>query len=245
MIDKLNDNILAIDTATAACSVALKHRGEVIQAHAVGNNIHSKELLGMIVQLTSEAGIRACALSAVAVTQGPGSFTGLRIGVGVAQGIAYAAACEMIGVPSLDALAYSQFSDVSRSRVIAAIDARMGEVYWAEYEVGAGVFARTSELKVTVPQAIRFNSTKSGKLDAIKLVGNAWSEYWNDFDVTLHQHGTVVEDCEFPRAGHLLELALSPDYVVNRVNPIEFAPLYVRDDVAKKSTKPLPGTRVE
>ena len=117
--------ILALETATSCCSVALRIDGDIVQRSEVGNNIHSKVLLGMVESLLLEASITAQNIEAVAVGQGPGSFTGLRIGVGVGQGLAFGANCPMIGVSSLDALALQ----AQRSGpVISAIDARMGEV---------------------------------------------------------------------------------------------------------------------
>ena len=97
--------ILAIETATSSCSAALRIDGEVVIRNEIGNNLHSQVLLGMVESLLVQAKLDAQALEAVAVGQGPGSFTGLRIGVGVGQGLAFGANCPMIGVSSLDALA--------------------------------------------------------------------------------------------------------------------------------------------
>jgi len=119
--------LLAIETATSSCSAALSVDGEVCERIEVGQNIHSQVLLSMINELFQESALEVGQLDAVAVGQGPGSFTGLRIGIGVAQGIAYGADCPMIGVSSLDALALQAATD---GRVLATIDARMGEIYW-------------------------------------------------------------------------------------------------------------------
>ena len=112
--------ILAIETATSSCSVALNHQEGVLVRHEVGNNVHSKVLLEMVQDVLNEAGLKADDIDAVAVGQGPGSFTGLRIGVGVAQGIAYGIDAPMIGLSSLDALANQAPND---GRIIAGIDA--------------------------------------------------------------------------------------------------------------------------
>ena len=102
---KTNPVILAIETATSRCSVALCYQAHTYTRDQVGNNVHSKVLLGMVSEVLAQAGISASGIDAVAVGQGPGSFTGLRIGVGVAQGIAYGADVPMVGISSLDALA--------------------------------------------------------------------------------------------------------------------------------------------
>jgi len=81
-------NIIALETATSSCSVALQVSDTIIGRSEVGNNVHSKVLLNMVQEVLEEAGVVASELDAVAVGQGPGSFTGLRIGVGVGQGLA-------------------------------------------------------------------------------------------------------------------------------------------------------------
>jgi len=131
MTKNLTPHILAIETSTSACSVALGLGDDLIfKRSQVGNNIHSQVLLTMVQEVLEEASFSVNGLNAVAVGQGPGSFTGLRIGVGVAQGIAYGVGCPMIGVSSLMALA---FQSREEGLVIAALDARMGEVYWGCY----------------------------------------------------------------------------------------------------------------
>jgi len=80
-------NILAIETATSSCSVALTYDDRVFARNQTGNNIHSNVLLDMVNDVLAEAKIASKQLQAVAVGQGPGSFTGLRIGIGVAQGM--------------------------------------------------------------------------------------------------------------------------------------------------------------
>lgn len=232
--------ILAIETATSACSAALIHNDLVWSAFEVGNNVHSKLLLKMVSDLFAEANIDAQTLDAVAVGQGPGSFTGLRIGVGVGQGIAYGAGCPMIGISSLDALTRSVCEDVqdAQQSVIAAIDARMGEIYWAEYSIEGQTVHRVSDLLVTPPEDL-----KSSSNDAL-LVGNAWLEYWDSLDSNQFDESRIVSESKFPKATDLLELACAAFARGQTCNASDFAPIYVRNDVAKKSTKPLPGRRI-
>ena len=229
--------ILAIETATSACSAALIHNDQVWNAFEVGNNVHSKLLLQMVSDLFADANIDAQTLDAVAVGQGPGSFTGLRIGVGVGQGIAYGAACPMIGVSSLDVLAHS-VRQYEGSGVVAAIDARMGEIYWAEYRIVSCFPERVGDLSVTSPEEIK------GSCKEAQLVGNAWPEYWDRLDDSQFNQGKIVDESQYPRATDLLELARVKFTNAEICNAADFAPIYVRNDVAKKSTKPLPGRRV-
>jgi tRNA threonylcarbamoyladenosine biosynthesis protein TsaB len=225
-------NILAIETATSSCSVALRINNSVVVFEEVGNNIHSQVLLSMIERLLSQASLAPSELDAVAVGQGPGSFTGLRIGVGVGQGLAYGANCPMIGVSSLDALALQAQGD---GVVFAGTDARMGEVYWCGYHKNGAHVSRIGDLKVGAPKTIQVQASMS----EVSLVGNAWSEYWGDLHeellkVSLHQDQVI-----YPSAGALLLLAEEKYEAQDWVSAIEFSPIYVRNDIAKKSTKPL------
>jgi tRNA threonylcarbamoyladenosine biosynthesis protein TsaB len=231
--------ILAIETATASCSVALRINGEVVVRSEVGNNIHSRVLLSMVESLLLESQLKAQDIDAVAVGQGPGSFTGLRIGVGVGQGLAFGASSPMIGVSSLDALALQAHGD---GAVVAAIDARMGEVYWCEYQKKGLELNRSTPLQVTEPEMV------SSSARDVVVVGNAWLAYPERFSslapLQADQTRTIAQNSAvYPSAGDLLRLAEGKYSRGEWVCAAEFAPIYVRDDVAKKSTKPLPGRR--
>lgn len=219
--------ILAIETATSACSVAICGRNKAIARSQTGNNIHSQVLLKMVSDVLQEAQIQIAQLDAIAVGQGPGSFTGLRIGIGVAQGLAYGAQCPMIGVSSLDALA----NQADSGHIIAAIDARMGEAYWAEYQKEGAELRRDTELQVSPPSAIR-----SAGPTEVTLVGNAWSEYQDQFDAELMERASLMATQQFPDAKSLLELAGQSFARGDLIEPAMFAPEYVRDDVAKKAS---------
>jgi tRNA threonylcarbamoyladenosine biosynthesis protein TsaB len=233
--------ILAIETATPSCSAALRIGGEVVVRAEVGNNIHSQVLLGMIESLLAEAQLGTQALDAVSVGQGPGSFTGLRIGVGVGQGLAFGANCPMIGVSSLDALALqaSALQTPRDNSIIAAIDARMGEVYWCEYQKIGDSIKRVSGLRVTPPAEVRFSDADVAGV----VVGNAWSAYPDQFSGLSECLTEIQNSIVYPSAGALLCLA-EEQYIQRKWLPAAvFAPIYVRNDVAKKSTKKLPGRR--
>ena len=122
-------NILAIDTATEACSVALNLHGVVTQQLEIAPNGHSRLVLGMAKTLLQQSELDLKQLDALAVDVGPGSFTGLRIGIGVAQGLGYGAGLKVIPVGSLEALAWA----VPHRFVLAAIDARMQQIYYGLY----------------------------------------------------------------------------------------------------------------
>ena len=170
-------------------------------------------------------------IQAVAVGQGPGSFTGLRIGVGVAQGIAYGIGVDMLGVSSLDALANQA---TQQGPVIAAIDARMGEIYWCEYAKTATGVERVGELKVRPAKDMATN--ESGI--SVQLLGNVWKEYEGQFTDQFMQQGTIDEQQTYPMAYALLALAQPAFERGELITAIDFAPQYIRNDVAKKSSKP-------
>ena len=120
-------NLLSIDTATEACSVALSGTGDtILERYQIKPRGHSNLVLTMTEDVLLEAGISRHDLDGIAFDSGPGSFTGIRIGLGVAQGLALALDLPLLGVSSLMALA--EGSGVNA--VLPAIDARMGEVYW-------------------------------------------------------------------------------------------------------------------
>jgi tRNA threonylcarbamoyladenosine biosynthesis protein TsaB len=224
----------------------------VVVRAEVGNNIHSQVLLGMIESLLDEAQLSAQALDAVSVGQGPGSFTGLRIGVGVGQGLAFGANCPMIGVSSLDALALQasalQASALQAARhnsIIAAIDARMGEVYWCEYQNTGDQIKRLSGLCVTPPAEVQFSDAVTNPNAKGVLVGNAWSAYPDQFSALSERSTEIQSSIIYPSAGSLLCLAEEQYRQRNWLSAALFAPIYVRNDVAKKSTKKLPGRRPE
>ena len=120
--------ILAVDTATEACSAALLCRDEIIERYRLDPRGHSRRLMPMIESLLAEAGVARADLDGIAYDRGPGSFTGIRIGAGVAQGLALGLNRPLLGLSSLMTLA----EEVKGDEVLPAIDARMGEVYWAK-----------------------------------------------------------------------------------------------------------------
>lgn len=239
--------MLAIETSTKACSVAVLHDGGVQSLCEVGNNIHSQVLLGMVQSLQSQIGLKPNDYDAVAVGQGPGSFTGLRIGVGVAQGIAYGVNCPMIGVPSLDVLANMAANlrptADNEGRILAGIDARMGEIYWADYAVESSNVQRVGDMRVGPPSSIS-DVAVDADLNHVVLVGNAWGEYRHQFDERFISSAHCLESVLYPDATQLVKLARDNYAAGELISPMDFAPIYVRNDVAKKSSKPLPGKRV-
>ena len=138
--------VLAIDTATEACSAAYADDDQIIERFQIDPKGHSEHILPMVESVLSEAGVLRNELEAITFDSGPGSFTGIRIGAGVAQGIALGLDLPLVGVSSLMGLAQGISRAVEGcTAVLPAIDARMGQVYWAclvrdlqEITVGVG-----------------------------------------------------------------------------------------------------------
>ncbi len=126
--------ILAIDTATEACSAALWNDGTLSAHFEICPREHTQRILPLVQEVLTESGTTLSELDALAFGRGPGSFTGVRIGIGIAQGLALGAELPMIGVSTLATMAQGAWRKTGATRVLAAIDARMGEVYWAEYQ---------------------------------------------------------------------------------------------------------------
>jgi tRNA threonylcarbamoyladenosine biosynthesis protein TsaB len=131
-------NILALDTAADACSVALLAGEELVERIELTPRRHAASLLPMAEDCLAEAGLALGELDAVAFGRGPGSFTGLRIAAGVAQGIAFGAGLPVVPVSNLAAAAAAALRLRGWRRVLVAFDARMGEIYTACFQVGAG-----------------------------------------------------------------------------------------------------------
>ena len=235
MIKTDDINILAIETATSSCSVALSVGDLMFERSEIGNNIHSQKLLSMIEAILSESQINVSDLNAVAVGQGPGSFTGLRIGIGVAQGIAYGVNCKMLGISSLAALAQQA---LDKGYVIAGIDARMNEVYWGAYKVSPTGVKLIGGLQLNPPQEINLEMISQLGLDLdnqeLVFAGNAWSEYEDIFQQSLFTELKHTRDEALPQAIGIIELAHRAYNQSEFIDPINFAPKYVRNNVAKK-----------
>lgn len=224
--------LLAIETATSACSVALCRDQRTINRSQVGTNIHSQVVLEMIAELFAELEVNAKSLSAVAVGQGPGSFTGLRIGIGVAQGIAYGGGCPMIGVSSLAALAWQAKQTVPETdAVLAGIDARMGEIYCAEYSVESEFPEAICEIQVLAPELVATDKHN------ITLAGNAWHEYQQQLSAPLQEYELPEPSVMLPDATAVLALARKKLEQGETIEPAAFVPDYIRNNVAKKAVK--------
>jgi tRNA threonylcarbamoyladenosine biosynthesis protein TsaB len=225
--------LLAIETATPACSAALSVDGEVLERYALAPRQHAALMLPMIESLLLEAGLRVPQLDAIAFGRGPGSFTGVRIAASMVQGIAFAADLPVVPVSTLAALALGGMRESGIPRVMAVMDARKAEVYWGCYiKTGDDVMTLQGSECVCAPDAV----PDSGQDDWVG-VGGGWSAYGEQLMQRLGERVVrLMPDLE-PRAADVARLAVHDFHQGVSVRPEEAVPVYLRNNVAvAKST---------
>jgi len=215
--------ILAIDTATEACSVALIGDDRVItERYQIVPRGHSKELLPMVTDLLAKARFSRRDLNAVAFDSGPGSFTGIRIGLGVAQGLALGLNLQLVGISSLMALAEGSTADI----VLPAIDARMGQVYWARLVRDSG--HAEGWMWRDEPQTSDLSEMPSLSDDEVGI-GSGWRRYHElagGGKLPEHQRPDI-----FPRAAWVAVIAARVLASNMKSNSLITYPTYVRNHV--------------
>lgn len=227
--------ILAIDTTTEACSVALWNDGTTFAHFELCPREHTQRILPLVRAALADADVKLTDLDALAFGRGPGSFTGVRIGIGIAQGLALGAELPMIGVSTLATMAQGAWRKTGATRVLAAIDARMGEVYWAEYQRDAdGVWHGEETEAVLKPEAV---SERLQQLDGSwAMVGTgwgAWPELAANSPLTLTDGEMLL-----PTAEDMLPIARQLFAAQKWVAVEQAEPVYLRNEVAWKK---LPG----
>ncbi|PSJ47908.1 tRNA (adenosine(37)-N6)-threonylcarbamoyltransferase complex dimerization subunit type 1 TsaB [Zobellella endophytica] len=223
--------LLAIDTATEACSAALWQNGEVLCRYQVAPRGHTDLILPMVSELLAEGGLGLDQLDGLAFGRGPGSFTGVRITLGIAQGLAFGAGVPLLGISNLQALAQGAHRVTGCTRVLAAIDARMGEIYVGGFALEDGVMLATGEEQVTPPA------------DFLAQPGDdRWQQGAGSGFVTYPELADRVEQlCRpvpFPEARDMLPAALRELAAGRTVTAAEARPVYLRDKVTWQK---LPG----
>lgn len=143
----MSTRILAIDTATEACSVALLNHQQQLACFELCAREHTQRILPLVQQLLQEGGVALNELDALAFGRGPGSFTGVRIGIGIAQGLALGAGIPLIGISTLKTMAQSAWRRQGATRVLAAIDARMGRSIGQNTSVMSGASGTAKRVK--------------------------------------------------------------------------------------------------
>ena len=219
--------LLALDTSTTACSVALSIGREVREQYVVAPREHAQRLLRMVDSLLSEAGLDLSDLDAVAFGKGPGSFTGIRIAAGVAQGLAFGKSLPVIPVSSLAALAYGQY-DTNPCHVVSVLDARMQQVYWGAYHCSEKGVRDLSVECVADPESLCGNLPD--RISEWVAVGNGYESYPQSlFDSCLSR--ITIKSGFLPHARDVARLAYYEYLMDNSVLAEEALPVYLRDQV--------------
>ncbi|MGH1409391.1 MAG: tRNA (adenosine(37)-N6)-threonylcarbamoyltransferase complex dimerization subunit type 1 TsaB [Aeromonas sp.] len=226
--------ILAVDTATEACSAALLVGDKLFSRWEEAPRDHTRKILPMVQDLLDEAGITLDKLDAIAFGRGPGSFTGVRIGISVAQGLAFGAGVPLIGISTLAAMAQGAYRLDGAQQVLTAIDARMNEVYFGRYELIDGRMQLVGDEAVSDPAAL---VDVRGKLAGpVTCVGTGFETYGETLSGLADE--LAVSQVRFPAAEDMLPLARAA-WLAGEAVPVEQAtPVYLRDKVTWKK---LPG----
>ncbi|WP_299071698.1 tRNA (adenosine(37)-N6)-threonylcarbamoyltransferase complex dimerization subunit type 1 TsaB [uncultured Paraglaciecola sp.] len=225
-------NILVIDTATEACSVALEVNKQTFHRFEICPQQHSQRILPMIDEVLTEANISLQEVDVLGFGRGPGSFTGVRIATGVIQGLALGAELKVVGISTLATMAQQAFMQHQGNHFTAVIDARMAEVYFGQYQVQQNVMTLMGEEQVLAPEKCAQIFSDNGKTLG---VGTGWQAYPQ---LNNTKNIEVLADILYPNALYMLPLAKVLIKAEKAVAVEDIQPVYLRDKVTWKK---LPG----
>ncbi|HEH9441284.1 TPA: tRNA (adenosine(37)-N6)-threonylcarbamoyltransferase complex dimerization subunit type 1 TsaB [Aeromonas sobria] len=226
--------ILAVDTATEACSAALLVGDTLFSRWEEAPRDHTRKILPMVQAVLDDAGISLSDLDAIAFGRGPGSFTGVRIGISVAQGLAFGVGVPLIGISTLAAMAQGAYRLDGAEQVLTAIDARMNEVYFGRYALIDGRMQLVGDEVVSDPAALV--DARGKQAGPVTCVGTGFETYGETLSGLADE--LAVSQVRFPAAEDMLPLARAA-WLAGEAVPVEQAtPVYLRDKVTWKK---LPG----
>lgn len=224
--------LLAVETSTDACSAALFIDGEIREKFALAPREHTKLILPMVDALMAEAQLNPQQLDAVALSRGPGSFTGVRIATGVAHGIAFGADVPVVLVSTLAAIAQDFFNHHDDNASFTAMDARMDEIFWGVHRRNALGLAELIGQEAVTPAAEAVFPDIAGF-----GVGSGWAVHGECLKARLGGRVQGVVCDVWPRAACIAQLG-AYDFANGLAVPVEQAmPVYLRDKVAKKQSE--------
>lgn len=217
--------LLGIETSTEACSAGLWLDGEIRERFELAPRRHAELILPMVEELLSAAGLRLSDLDALAFGRGPGAFTGVRIATGIIQGLALASELPVVAVSTLAALA--QPLAERHPRVLAALDARMGEVYWAACQSDSqGCMRIVAEECVCPPAEVPIPDTGNWQ-----GAGSGWAAYGEILSQRTGVRLDGVNNDAWPRASGLLPIAAADFTAGLAVDAAAAQPVYLRNRV--------------
>lgn len=228
--------LLAIDSATEFCSVAYSDgnytcsRGEELPRR------HSQQILPYVNEVLAEAGVPLKELDAIVVSQGPGSFTGVRIGASIAQGLAFSCDLPLVQVSTLAAMAQAAARLHGAEHALPAIDARMGEVYWGTYQLQSGLMVKVEPERVCSPGDVSIPADQKALWWSC---GTGWETYQQALQSALSGVSIkAAEKVRLPHAVDMLTLGAAAYDAGQQVAAEDLEPHYLRNEVTWKK---LPG----
>ena len=227
-----SSTILALDTCTEGCSVALLYKGQILSEFAEVPREHSQRLLPMVDNILKQANIKLVDLDVIAYGRGPGSFTGIRICTSMTQGLALGADLPVVGISTLATMAQKAINEGAK-QVFASIDARMGEVYSGQFIAENGLACLVGKEHVSAPENIELNLDTS---HTIVCCGTGFEAYPHLLEIAGDM--TLLSNARLPQAENMLLLAQREMALGNATSVDELAPVYLRD---KLTWKKLPG----
>ncbi len=225
-------NILAIDTSTDACSVALYMAGQTSELHEDAPRQHSQRLFAMLRELLPNGNLREQGIDAIAYANGPGSFTGLRIAASAVQGLAFANHLPAVPVSTLACQSQTALRKGlvgADATVLSLLDARIGEVYWALYKFEEQLATAIQEPVVSSPQNV-FMEQHCIRLHAV----GGGLRYLDSLPSEIVSTLKVADEHLLPCARDLIPLAIAQYNLGHVQDAVNVAPLYVREEVSWK-----------
>lgn len=242
--------LLALETATEHCSVAIWQRDDTGRVQVLARRQHAPRqqtelILPMVDELLAESGLALIQFTALAYSCGPGAFTGVRIAAAVAQGLAFAADLPVVPVSSLQTLAQAAYRQHGARAVLAAFDARMQEIYAGAYALDAdglmqAITPEVAGAPATLPAALTmawaaFLGEQMADSAGAVAAGSGWATYGDSLAQTFAVQQVYADLA--PDAEDVATLAVAALQAGKAVTPELALPVYLRDDVWKK----LPG----
>jgi len=225
--------ILAIETSSELASCALLNGDAVLARESSGVRTHSQSILPMVQELLAEAGVTLAECDAIAFGAGPGSFTGVRTACGITQGLAFGAKLPAVAVGTLAAMALACHQKTGAGEILAVLDARMGEVYWAQYRFAgdAGSWQLVSEPALCAPGAVAPRPVEA----PLAACGNGFSAYPDAFAGREFGAGALAQ--LMPHAIQVAQLGRIAFEAGAGVAAADAQPIYLRNKIAFTSAE--------
>lgn len=228
----MKPTILAIETASERCSIALHHQGEVFVRESEQPRGHASLILPMINEILSETKLSLSTLDALAYSKGPGAFTSIRIGTSVVQGLALGSNLPVASASSLEIMAQKLAAEEG-AVILAALDARMNEVYFGVYQIENGFAVPLQEDQVAKPNDILLGQLL--QFSNAYAIGSGWHVYADAMQARFQDYDVTLATEYYPHALELLDIALRHMADDKLHTAEQILPVYIRDNVTHGS----------